>query len=76
MSMKKEIFENSSLYLQCARVQMSTLTLARYILELSLMDYETITFSDSKMASAALYMALRMCKNSGWNKTLEYYTGM
>lgn len=54
---------------------MSILTLARYILEFSLMDYETITLSDSKMASAALYMALRMNNKPSWDKSLEYYTG-
>ena len=55
---------------------MPILTLARYILEFSLMDYGTITSSDSKMASAALYMALRMNKRTGWNATLEYYSGL
>lgn len=54
---------------------MAILTLARYILEFSLMDYATITISDSKIASAALYMALRMSKKGGWDQTLEYYTG-
>lgn len=54
---------------------MPTLTLARYILEYSLMDYNTVTMSDSKLASAALYLALQMKKISGWTKTLEFYTG-
>lgn len=39
------------------------------------MDYATITHSDSKLASAALYIALRMEKISGWTSTLEYYSG-
>lgn len=39
------------------------------------MDYATITFSDSKMASAALFMALRMVGKPGWSPTLEYYSG-
>jgi len=39
------------------------------------MDYETITLSDSKMASAALFIALRMNGKPGWNSTLEYYSG-
>ncbi|EDW43569.1 GM23449 [Drosophila sechellia] len=58
-----------------------TLTLARYILELSLMDYANISFSDSQMASAALFMALRMHGGPGqldkqtWTSTLIYYTG-
>lgn len=54
---------------------MMTLTLARYILEYSLMDYSTIELSDSKMACAALFIALRMNNMSGWNDTFEYYSG-
>ncbi|KAH8421285.1 hypothetical protein KR009_012033 [Drosophila setifemur] len=69
-------------YARCAKVPMPTLTLARYILELSLMDYATIAFSDSKIASAALFMALRMHGGHGqldkqtWSSTLAYYTGL
>lgn len=55
---------------------MSVLTLARFILEHSLMDYETIRFSDSKMAAASLFIANRMVDNQGWNKTLAYYSGI
>lgn len=54
---------------------MVALTLARYILEFSLMDYSTIQLSDSKMACAALFMSLRMNDMEGWNATYEYYTG-
>lgn len=55
---------------------MSILTLARYILEFSLMDYATITVRDSQLASAALYIALRMNFEPPWSVTLEYYTGL
>lgn len=54
---------------------MPTLTLARFILEYSLMDYSMITFSDSKMAAAALLLALLMKDLGGWTPTLEYYSG-
>lgn len=54
---------------------MPTLTLARYILELSLMEYHFIFVSESKMAAAALYLALKMKHISGWTQTLEYYSG-
>lgn len=60
---------------QCAFISLPILTLARFILEHSLMDYATITLSDSKMASAALFMALRMVGKPGWSPTLEYYSG-
>lgn len=39
------------------------------------MDYSTIMYSDSKMAAAALFIALQMKELGGWNATLEYYTG-
>lgn len=62
-------------YARCAKVAMPELTLARFILEFSLMNYETITLSDSKLAAATLFMSLRMSKMEGWNKTLEFYSG-
>lgn len=62
-------------YARCARITMPVLTLARYILEFSLMDYDTISIRDSAIASAALYLALRMKKVSSWTSTLEFYTG-
>lgn len=54
---------------------MPVLTLARYILEYSLMDYKTVTMNDSKLAAGALYLALKMKNISGWTPTLEFYTG-
>lgn len=63
-------------FLQCGQVSMVTLTLARYILEYSLMDYSTVQLSDTKMACAALFMSLRMNNCEGWNEVLEYYSGM
>lgn len=62
-------------YARCAKVSMATLTLARYILEHSLMDYTMIRYSDSKLAAAALLLALLMKDLGGWNQTLEYYSG-
>ncbi|KAL9884383.1 G2/mitotic-specific cyclin-B3-like isoform 1-T2 [Glossina fuscipes fuscipes] len=63
-------------YSYCGRVAATTLTLARYILEISLTYYDTVTFSDSKMAAAALFIALRMFGvDQGWNITLKYYSG-
>ncbi|KAH9416096.1 Protein kinase binding [Dermatophagoides pteronyssinus] len=53
---------------------LETLTLSRFILETSLMDYTFIDELDSKMAAASLLLALRM-KHLQWNKTLDFYTG-
>lgn len=62
-------------YARCARVSMPTLTLARFVLEQCLLEYGLVEHSDSKMAAAALYLALRMKALTGWTPTLEYYTG-
>ena len=45
---------------------METLTLARYILELSLMEYDLVKERDSMIAAAALYIAMRMRKEGAW----------
>ncbi|XP_057669467.1 G2/mitotic-specific cyclin-B3 isoform X1 [Diorhabda carinulata] len=62
-------------YARCARIKMPVLTLARFVLEYSLMNYDTVTIRDSKLASAALYIAIKMKDVSGWTETLEFYTG-
>lgn len=68
------VMKNKNL-LQCAKVQMPLLTLARYILEYSLMDYSIITLSDSKLAAAALLLAFKMTNHGEWSNTLQYFTG-
>ncbi|XP_035790398.1 G2/mitotic-specific cyclin-B3-like [Anopheles albimanus] len=62
-------------YARVNRVPMPILTLARYILETSLMEYNTVLMLDSKLACAALFIALRMNNKPGWNPTLEFYSG-
>lgn len=54
---------------------MPVLTLARFVLEYSLMDYATVVVRDSKLAAAALYLALKMKKTVGWTPALEFYSG-
>lgn len=61
-------------YARCARLSMETLTLARYVLESSLLDYSFVDQRESKMAAAALLQALLM-KGSSWNATLQHYSG-
>ncbi|KAK3770612.1 hypothetical protein RRG08_052953 [Elysia crispata] len=54
-------------YAKVARLSMETLTLARYILELSLMDYDLVKELDSMIAAAALYIAMRMRSEGSWD---------
>lgn len=56
-------------------MSMPILTLARYILEFSLMDYGTIFYSDSMMACSALFIARSMNGLNGWDSTLEFFSG-
>ncbi|KPJ07105.1 G2/mitotic-specific cyclin-B3 [Papilio machaon] len=62
-------------YARCARVSMPTLTLARFVLEQCLLEYSLVAHSDSKMAAAALYIALRIKSLGSWTPALQYYTG-
>ena len=55
---------------------MPILTFARYILEMSLMEYSlNVETSESALATAAMYLALTIKKLEGWEATLEYYSG-
>lgn len=55
---------------------MDTLTLARYISEMSLMEYDFIDVRESMMAAGSLLLALVMKGvKDPWNKTLEHYSG-
>src|SRR5690606_28264628 len=58
-------------YARVGKVSLVTLTLARFILETSLMDYAIVNQDGSKMAAAALLLALNM-KNLNWVKILLY----
>ncbi|VDK52100.1 unnamed protein product [Anisakis simplex] len=62
-------------YARVCKVDMGTLTLARYILETSLMFYEFIGVSDSLMGAACFLMALRMKKLGDWSAILHKYSG-
>uniref|UniRef100_A0A0B6YTC7 Uncharacterized protein n=1 Tax=Arion vulgaris TaxID=1028688 RepID=A0A0B6YTC7_9EUPU len=53
-------------YAKVARMSMETLTLARFILEMSLMEYELVVARDSMLAAAALYIAQKMKNEGTW----------
>ncbi|VDK29321.1 unnamed protein product [Gongylonema pulchrum] len=53
-------------FARVAEKDMRTLTLARYILETSLLFYEFISVPDSMMAAAALLLAMRMIRAGHW----------
>lgn len=61
-------------YARCGQLPLETLTLARYVLESSLLDYSLVDQRESMTAAAALLQALLM-KGLSWNETLRHYTG-
>lgn len=77
-------------YAKCVGMDMASLTCARFYLELSLVDYQFVTESQSKMAAAALWIALSTLGYDAdkrqrssrvrhdkkyWSDVLSYYTG-
>lgn len=54
---------------------METLTLARYILETSLLEYDFVPVRASQMAAACLSLAMAMKDINEWTPTLVHYTG-
>ncbi|CAL8118766.1 unnamed protein product [Orchesella dallaii] len=62
-------------FARVAKLDMETLTLARFILEMSLMEYDFIDGLDSMMAASALLLALKILKiENAWSSTLKYYS--
>lgn len=55
---------------------MNVLTYARYVLEMSLMEYKfNVEISESKLAAAALVLAFKINNVQGWKNTLAFYSG-
>jgi len=49
-------------------------TLAKYFMELTLVDYSCVRFLPSEIAAASLYIAMKVDDGSEWTPTLEYYS--
>ncbi|XP_077988291.1 G2/mitotic-specific cyclin-B3-like [Glandiceps talaboti] len=62
-------------YAKCCKASMETLTLARFILELTLQEYDFLDFPDSHLAASTLLLAFKMKSGQEWDTTLEYYSG-
>ncbi|XP_073456761.1 G2/mitotic-specific cyclin-B3 [Aquarana catesbeiana] len=62
-------------FAKCAHANMETLTLARYICELTLQEYDFVQERASKLAASCLYLAMKMKDLGGWTATLQYYSG-
>ncbi|XP_023782605.1 G2/mitotic-specific cyclin-B3-like isoform X1 [Cyanistes caeruleus] len=62
-------------FAKCARATMETLTLARFLCEMTLQEYDYARESPSKLAASCLLLALTMKNLGGWTPTLQYYSG-
>lgn len=49
-------------------------TLAKYLIELTLVDYESVHFAPSQVAAAALCLSIRLLDNADWSDTLSFYS--
>ncbi|CAJ0604052.1 unnamed protein product [Cylicocyclus nassatus] len=69
-------YRNVRRYARVTKTDMPKLTLARYVLETSLMFYEYIGVSESLMAAAAILLAFKMHdKDATWTPILQKYSG-
>ncbi|XP_026794468.2 G2/mitotic-specific cyclin-B3 isoform X1 [Pangasianodon hypophthalmus] len=62
-------------YAKVAHASMETLTLARYVCELSLLELELVPERASRLASACLLLALITTRLGGWTAALRYHSG-
>ncbi|XP_017347643.1 G2/mitotic-specific cyclin-B3 [Ictalurus punctatus] len=62
-------------YAKVAHASMETLTLARYVCELSLLELELVPERASRLASACLLLALITNHLGGWTAALQYHSG-
>ncbi|XP_064608933.1 G2/mitotic-specific cyclin-B-like [Liolophura sinensis] len=50
-------------------------TLAKYLMELTIIDYDMVSNHPSEIAAAALCMSIRLIDGSEWTDTLVHYSG-
>lgn len=62
-------------YAKCVSAGMDTLTLARFICELSLLEMEFVPVRASLLASACLLIALVTKDLGGWTQCLQFHSG-
>ncbi|XP_074134452.1 G2/mitotic-specific cyclin-B3 isoform X2 [Sminthopsis crassicaudata] len=62
-------------FAKCAQVNMEVLTLARFICELTLQEYDFVQERASKLAASSFFLALKMKNLGNWTPELENYSG-
>uniref|UniRef100_F6QH53 Cyclin B5 n=1 Tax=Xenopus tropicalis TaxID=8364 RepID=F6QH53_XENTR len=60
---------------KCCSADAEQHTLAKYLMELTLIDYEMVHFNPSEIAAAALCLSQKILAQGSWGATQHYYTG-
>jgi len=59
---------------KAGEVDATTHTLAKYLMELAIWDYDTCHYFPSIIAASSLFLAIKLLYNSPWTPTLAYYS--
>ncbi|XP_029647094.1 G2/mitotic-specific cyclin-B [Octopus sinensis] len=59
---------------KAGQVDANTHTLAKYLMELTIVEYDMVNIHPSLLAAAALCLSLHLISNTEWNDTLAYYS--
>ncbi|XP_042660710.1 G2/mitotic-specific cyclin-B1 [Tyto alba] len=57
-----------------SKMGLREIVLAKYLMELSILDYDMVHFPSSKTAAAAACLSWKLMKKWEWTPALEYYT--
>ncbi|CAO2592772.1 G2/mitotic-specific cyclin-B1 [Lemmus lemmus] len=60
-------------YLRQLEVDVEQHTLAKYLMELTMLDYDMVHFPPSQIAAGAFCLALKILDNGEWTPTLQHY---
>jgi hypothetical protein len=62
-------------YTKVAKADQLIFNLSRYLIELSLVNYKMLKFTNSNLAASALYLAMKMTKHQNpWSEALIKHT--
>ncbi|KAL4222814.1 G2/mitotic-specific cyclin-B2 [Mactra antiquata] len=59
---------------KAGQVDALTHTMAKYLMELTVMEYNMVHYKPSQIAAAALCLSMKILDNSPWTKTLHHYS--
>ncbi|XP_053575316.1 G2/mitotic-specific cyclin-B2-like [Bombina bombina] len=60
---------------KCCSADAEQHTLAKYLMELTLLDYDMVHFRPSEIAAAALCLTQKILNKGTWDLKLQFYTG-